>query len=150
MLREAASSGWLHTHPHRGSSAASSTRDACCDAAAAASSDAPPARTTARCPANRTNAALCLSLSCTPWPPWPSIQSQVWQYYHDRRLQAEAGCSAEGGASCEVLDSLEKLVYEVACTGDAEQLYHVLKVGVGVVVMVVRGAALMLVYIPQA
>lgn len=32
------------------------------------------------------------------------------------------------GSSCAQLDNLERLVYEVAFTGDAEQLYHVLRV----------------------
>jgi hypothetical protein len=58
----------------------------------------------------------------------------VWKFYHDRRQEAQSGCKLElesGSAAnaCQSLDNLEKLVYEVAYTGDAEQLYHQLKVG---------------------
>jgi hypothetical protein len=64
-------------------------------------------------------------LLCSPW--------QVWKFYHDRRQEAQSGCKLElesGSAAnaCQSLDNLEKLVYEVAYTGDAEQLYHQLKV----------------------
>ncbi|WIA41497.1 hypothetical protein OEZ86_008871 [Tetradesmus obliquus] len=58
---------------------------------------------------------------------------EVWKFYHDRRQQAQSGCKLElesgsAAAACQSLDSLEKLVYEVAFTGDAEQLYHSLKI----------------------
>lgn len=33
------------------------------------------------------------------------------------------------GSNCHQLDNLERMVYEVAFSGDAEQLYHVLRVG---------------------
>lgn len=58
----------------------------------------------------------------------------MWKYYHDRRHQLQSGCvrelETEGhpGAACESLDGLERMVYEVAFSGDAEQLYHMLKV----------------------
>lgn len=60
---------------------------------------------------------------------------QVWKYYHDKRQQVASGCKTEmevegqEGSSCHALDNLERLVYEVAFSGDAEQLYHVLRVG---------------------
>jgi hypothetical protein len=59
---------------------------------------------------------------------------QVWKFYHDKRQQAQSGCQAElesqgqEGSNCVALDNLERLVYEVAFSGDAEQLYHVLRV----------------------
>jgi hypothetical protein len=59
----------------------------------------------------------------------------VWKYYHDKRQQAQTGCKMElelegqEGNSCAQLDNLERMVYEVAFSGDAEQLYHVLRVG---------------------
>ncbi|KAF6251254.1 hypothetical protein COO60DRAFT_656194 [Scenedesmus sp. NREL 46B-D3] len=58
---------------------------------------------------------------------------EVWRFYHDRRQAAQSGCRAElqagsAAAACQTLDNLEKLVYEVAYTGDAEQLYHMLKI----------------------
>jgi hypothetical protein len=64
----------------------------------------------------------------------PCLPSQVWKFYHDRRAEAQSGCKLElesgsAATACQSLDSLEKLVYEVAYSGDAEQLYHVLKVG---------------------
>jgi hypothetical protein len=61
----------------------------------------------------------------------------VVNYYHDKRNQASSGCANElaskgtAGSSCQQLDSLEKLVYEVAYTGGAENLYQVLKVRAG-------------------
>lgn len=61
-------------------------------------------------------------------------QQQVWKFYHDRRQQAQDGCVAElekeghEGSNCKALDNLERMVYEVAFSGDAEQLYHVLRV----------------------
>jgi len=66
----------------------------------------------------------------------PEEQAQcweVWKFYHDRRQQAQSGCRVEleseghEGSSCQALDNLERLVYEVAFSGDAEQLYHVLR-----------------------
>eukprot|EP00882_Tetradesmus_deserticola_P001022 GHRQ01001107.1.p1 GENE.GHRQ01001107.1~~GHRQ01001107.1.p1 ORF type:complete len:261 (+),score=118.10 GHRQ01001107.1:224-1006(+) len=58
---------------------------------------------------------------------------EVWQYYHDCCQEAQAGCKLEleagsAAAACQRLDNLGRLVYEVAYTGDAEQLYHMLKV----------------------
>ena len=59
---------------------------------------------------------------------------QVWKFYHDRRQQAQSGCRTEleveghEGSNCQALDNLERMVYEVAFSGDAEQLYHVLRV----------------------
>lgn len=59
----------------------------------------------------------------------------MWKYYHDKRQQAQSGCSMElesegvEGSNCHQLDNLERMVYEVAFSGDAEQLYHVLRVG---------------------
>lgn len=58
---------------------------------------------------------------------------EVWRYYHDRREEAQSGCALEqqqhvsGGSGCATLDALEKMVYEVAFTGDAEQLYRLLR-----------------------
>lgn len=58
----------------------------------------------------------------------------MWKFYHDKRQQAQSGCRLEletegqEGNSCAQLDNLERLVYEVAFSGDAEQLYHVLRV----------------------
>jgi len=65
------------------------------------------------------------------------VHPQVWKFYHDRRQQAQSGCRKEiesdgtEGSSCQALDNLERLVYEVAFSGDAEQLYHVLRVSDG-------------------
>lgn len=59
---------------------------------------------------------------------------EVYDYYHENRSRALAGCAKElevegrAGASCQSLDNLERLVYEVAYTGDAETLYQTLKV----------------------
>jgi Ca2+-binding EF-hand superfamily protein len=58
---------------------------------------------------------------------------QVYDYYNEKRQQAESGCAVElnsgdrQGSGCQSLDSLGKLVYEVAYSGDAEQLRHVLE-----------------------
>jgi hypothetical protein len=58
----------------------------------------------------------------------------VVNYYHDKRNQASSGCANElaskgsAGSNCQQLDSMEKMVYEVAYTGGAENLYQVLKV----------------------
>jgi hypothetical protein len=58
---------------------------------------------------------------------------EVWKFYHDKRQQAQSGCRLEletegrEGNSCAQLDTLERMVYEVAFSGDAEQLYHVLR-----------------------
>jgi hypothetical protein len=58
----------------------------------------------------------------------------VYKFYHDKRQQAQSGCRLEletqgaEGSSCAALDNLERMVYEVAFSGDAEQLYHVLRV----------------------
>lgn len=58
----------------------------------------------------------------------------MWKFYHDKRQEAQSGCRLElekeghEGNSCAQLDTLERLVYEVAFSGDAEQLYHVLRV----------------------
>lgn len=74
--------------------------------------------------------ALCSSRST------PEEQAkcwEVWKYYHDKRQQVASGCKTEmevegqEGSSCHALDNLERLVYEVAFSGDAEQLYHVLR-----------------------
>lgn len=76
-------------------------------------------------------ANLCSSIST------PQEQAEcweVWKFYHDRRQQMQSGCMREleaegrGGSACQSLDSLERLVYEVAFSGDAEQLYHMLKI----------------------
>jgi hypothetical protein len=59
--------------------------------------------------------------------------AQVYDYYNEKRQQAESGCAVElnsgdrQGSGCQSLDSLGKLVYEVAYSGDAEQLRHVLE-----------------------
>jgi hypothetical protein len=58
---------------------------------------------------------------------------EVYDYYHENRSKALSGCAQElekgkAGAACQSLDSLERLVYEVAYTGDAETLYQTLKV----------------------
>jgi hypothetical protein len=58
---------------------------------------------------------------------------QVYDYYNEKRQQAQSGCALElgtgeqQGAACQSLDSLSKLVYEVAYSGSAEQLRHVLE-----------------------
>lgn len=68
-----------------------------------------------------------------PTPEESAACMSVYKYYHDRRQAAQSGCvhelEADGaeGSSCHALDTLEKMVYEVAYSGDAEQLYHVLK-----------------------
>jgi hypothetical protein len=41
----------------------------------------------------------------------------------------ELEVEGQEGNSCAQLDTLERMVYEVAFSGDAEQLYHVLRVG---------------------
>eukprot|EP00878_Enallax_costatus_P002839 GHUV01003032.1.p1 GENE.GHUV01003032.1~~GHUV01003032.1.p1 ORF type:complete len:259 (+),score=38.06 GHUV01003032.1:117-893(+) len=59
---------------------------------------------------------------------------EVYDYYHENRSKALSGCAQElekdgkAGTACQSLDNLERLVYEVAFTGDAETLYRTLKV----------------------
>lgn len=64
----------------------------------------------------------------------PVPASQVYDYYQDKRRNAQAGCLAElegqgrPGACCNSFDNLEKMVYELGYTGKSEDLYRVLKV----------------------
>lgn len=72
---------------------------------------------------------------------------EVYDYYHENRSKALAGCAKEleqegkAGAACQSLDSLERLVYEVAYTGDAETLYQTLKVQSNIAKRAATGSA---------
>lgn len=59
---------------------------------------------------------------------------EVYRYFTEKRTGAQAGCvrelEAEGGRgqSCEDLDKLERMVFELMSTGRTRDLYSVLKV----------------------